>query len=126
MGGLRHFFQWFKRGLGDHDRFVLPSSVARKGDEESGPPVVLSNAMAVGLPIVSTPIGGIPRAVHDGETGILATPNDAEDLAEKIASLVDQPDRWQVLSRRARELAEERFNRTRQIEKLEALYDELL
>jgi len=120
------FFAFFKRALDEHDLFVLPSVVARNGDDESGPPVVLTNAMAVGLPIVSTPVGGIPRAIRDGDTGVLTAPNDVEDLAAKISALIDQPDRWRGLSQRARALAEDRFNLTRQIEKLEEMYDEFL
>ena len=51
-------------------------------------PVTLLEAMALGLPIVSTNVGGVPYLIEDGETGFLVAPNDANAMAEKIIELI--------------------------------------
>ena len=53
-------------------------------------PVTLLEAMALGLPIVSTNVGGIPNLIDDDETGLLVNPNDIVSMSEKILSLVDR------------------------------------
>ena len=67
------------------DLFVLPSY----GDE--GVPQGIMQAMACGLPVVSTPVGAIAEAVQDGETGILVPPRDATALAGALARLMADP-----------------------------------
>lgn len=69
------------------DLFVLPSIVAADGQME-GLPVALIEALACGLPAVSTRLSGIPELIHDGETGVLAEPADAGDLARVLARLL--------------------------------------
>jgi glycosyltransferase involved in cell wall biosynthesis len=61
-----------------------------------GIPVVLMEAMAMGLPCVTTRITGVPELIRDGIDGLLVYPSDAEGLAEALGSLVDDP----VLCRR--------------------------
>ena len=50
-------------------------------------------AMASGIPVIASRIGGLPFTVIDGVTGLLIEPGDAVDLARKIARLLDDPDR---------------------------------
>jgi colanic acid/amylovoran biosynthesis glycosyltransferase len=69
------------------DLFVLPSVVAGDGQME-GLPVALIEALACGLPAVSTRLSGIPELIRDGETGVLAEPADAADLARVLARLL--------------------------------------
>ena len=57
--------------------FVLSS-------EEEPAPQVIAQAMAAGLPVVSTSVGGIPFLVKDGQNGFLVPPGNVERLAEKI------------------------------------------
>ena len=57
-----------------------------------GLPMVVLEAMTAGVPVVSTDVEGIPEAIRDGLDGVIARPNDAEDLAQKIARIV----RWQA------------------------------
>jgi glycosyltransferase involved in cell wall biosynthesis len=66
------------------DVFVLPSLA-------EGIPVVLMEAMASGVPCVTTPVNGIPELVEHGRTGLLARPGDAESLAEQLQRLIDDP-----------------------------------
>jgi len=66
------------------DLAVLPCVVAADG-ERDGIPIFLCEAMALGVPVVSTPISGIPELVRDGDTGFLAAPGDAGALAATLA-----------------------------------------
>ena len=70
--------------------FVLPCRVAADGDRD-GIPNVLVEAMAVGTPVISTPVGAVPELVEDGVTGCLVPPENAEALAEAIRRLLPDP-----------------------------------
>ena len=72
------------------DLFVLPSIVARDGQME-GIPVGLMEALAAELPVVTTRLSGIPELVRDGETGWLAEPGDAADLARALHDALADP-----------------------------------
>ena len=65
------------------DGFVAPSVTSADGDME-GIPVVISEAMSVGLPVISTRHAGIPEVVEDGVTGILVAERDVEGLADAM------------------------------------------
>jgi colanic acid/amylovoran biosynthesis glycosyltransferase len=69
------------------DLFVLACRVGRDGDRD-GMPVAIAEAMAAGVPVVSTRIGGIEELVRDG-TGLLVPPDDPDALADAIERLVD-------------------------------------
>ena len=86
------------------DVFVLPSL------REEGLPMTLLEAMASGLPIVASRIGGTPAAVKDGETGLLVEPGNIEKLAEAITKVLDDDELRSKMGRRARRLAEEKFS----------------
>jgi colanic acid/amylovoran biosynthesis glycosyltransferase len=71
---------WYRQA----DVFVLPSFA-------EGVPVVLMEAMASGIPCVTTRITGIPELIEDGRDGLLVTPSDVSGLAAAIARLQDDP-----------------------------------
>ncbi|MGC9318099.1 MAG: glycosyltransferase [Armatimonadota bacterium] len=69
------------------DLFVLASVVASDGDRD-GLPNVLLEALALGVPAVSTRVSAIPELIKHGETGLLARPGDPKDLAEQIERML--------------------------------------
>jgi phosphatidylinositol alpha-1,6-mannosyltransferase len=70
------------------DVFVLPGRVDRSTGESEGFGTVLLEAAACGLPVVGGRIGGMGEAVEDGSTGYLVTPDDDEELRERILGLL--------------------------------------
>jgi colanic acid/amylovoran biosynthesis glycosyltransferase len=94
---------------GRHDLFVLASVVAPNGDRD-GIPVVMMEAGACGLPLVSTAVSGIPELVRHGKTGLLAPPEDARSLADAITTLAANPLLRQELGEAARALVQEEYN----------------
>jgi glycosyltransferase involved in cell wall biosynthesis/peptidoglycan/xylan/chitin deacetylase (PgdA/CDA1 family) len=78
------------------DIFVLPTYAEAM-------PVSVIEAMAAGLAIVTTPVGGIPELIDDGENGVLFPAGDVNALAACIAGLVDNAERRRELGRRARD-----------------------
>lgn len=70
-----------------------------------GMPLALMEAMAAGVPVVATSVGGIPELVQHGATGLLVGPGDAGNLAAAVDGLLDDPPWAAALGRRARERA---------------------
>jgi glycosyltransferase involved in cell wall biosynthesis len=81
--------------------FAQHSVIAANGDTE-GLPVAILEAMASGLPVVSTVHAGIPEAVEHGTTGILVAELDIRGMAEAIAALLDDPGRAETMGRAGR------------------------
>jgi colanic acid/amylovoran biosynthesis glycosyltransferase len=91
------------------DILVAPSVTGPDGDQE-GIPVVLMEALAMGLPVVSTLHSGIPELIVDGETGLLARERDAEGLAERILALISDRDLVRRLQNNGRKHVKEQFD----------------
>jgi glycosyltransferase involved in cell wall biosynthesis len=89
--------------------FALPCVVTADGDMDNLPTVIME-AMATGLPIVSTPIAGIPEMVRPDENGVLVSPLDDTELANAIDSFLTDRDRARKFGQRSRELAAEKFS----------------
>jgi len=105
--------------------FALPSQVAQDGSCE-GLPMVLNEASACGVPVVSTWHSGIPEAVINDETGFLVAEKDDVALAEKLDILLSDRDLGRKMGQQGRELVCEEFNIQKQTTKLEAIYDSLV
>ena len=65
-------------------------------------PVSVLEAFAAGLPVVTTPTGGIAQLVRDGETGVVVPPDDPQAIARAVTALLDDPARAERIARRAR------------------------
>jgi glycosyltransferase involved in cell wall biosynthesis len=101
------------------DVFVL-SSV-----NEALPNVILE-AMAAGLPVVATRVGGLPEAVVPGDTGLLVDPRDVNGLAAALGSLLDDPETRRNLGRRGRERVLEQFSFEAMVSRHEEVWARLL
>jgi len=89
-------------------------------------PLVVSEAMAAGRPLVATRAGGVPLMVRDGVTGFLTDPGDVVGLAQATLALLVQPDRCRAFGEAARAEAEQRFRLAVVVERTMALYDDLI
>jgi glycosyltransferase involved in cell wall biosynthesis len=89
-------------------------------------PISLIEAMASGLPVLATAVGGVPELVHDGVTGRLVPPDDEPALAAALATLLEDRDRRERMGAAARRLADERFALETMIEHTERLYERVL
>jgi glycosyltransferase involved in cell wall biosynthesis len=89
--------------------FALPCIVTANGDRD-GIPNVLLEAMASGVPVVATPVSGIPELIEAERDGLLVEPNSPEKLADAIDRLLKQPELGERLARAARSKIEARFS----------------
>lgn len=105
--------------LGEFDVFVL-SSIAE------GIPLTVLEAMAAGLPVVATRVGGVGEVVVDGETGVLVPPSTPEALAHALGALARDAGLRQRLGAAGHARAETRFGMRAMVAAYASLYDELL
>ncbi|HEY9879568.1 MAG TPA: glycosyltransferase [Leptolyngbyaceae cyanobacterium] len=88
---------------------VAPSVTAKDGNQE-GIPVALMEAMAMGLPVVSTYHSGIPELVEDGISGYLVPERDIEALKTRLRQLVQKPESWLTMGTAGRQKVEQEFD----------------
>jgi len=99
------------RELQHADIFTLPCIDMRgRGEHVDGIPVVLMEAMAAGLPVVSTKLSGIPEIIESDHSGVLVPPEDSESLAAAIATLARDKDLRSAMGSAARAAVSKRFN----------------
>jgi glycosyltransferase involved in cell wall biosynthesis len=91
-----------------------------------GMPISVLEAMAAGLPVVASNVGGIPEQVVDGETGLLVPPDDPAALAAALECLLDEPELRARMGAAGRRRAVELFDVARFRREHLALYDRLL
>ncbi len=89
--------------------FALPCIIGTDGNRD-GLPTVLLEAMAAGLPVVSTDVTGVPEIIDDGETGRVVAQNDPAALAAALADLLADPAQGVRLAQAARLKAEREFD----------------
>jgi colanic acid/amylovoran biosynthesis glycosyltransferase len=105
------------------DVMLAPHVTATDGDME-GIPNVLKEAMALGLPVVTTSHSGIPELVRDGESGFLAHERDVPGLARGVVALLESPARWAPVTAAARATVEQQFDIDRLNDRLVQLYQQ--
>jgi glycosyltransferase involved in cell wall biosynthesis len=101
--------------LASLDQFWLTS------DWEGTPNVVLE-AMAAGLPVIATAVGGTPEVIDDGKTGVLIAATDVGALVAASRRLLENPDDARALGERARATVVERFSISAMVAATEAVY----
>lgn len=109
--------------LGRADLFVMASVPGADGQQD-GIPIVLMEAMALGVPVVSTRLSGIPELVVDGQTGLLVAPGDAAQLAAAIRRLLDDSRLAASLAAGARLLVEKQYDLAGSVTQLSAAFSE--
>ncbi len=105
----------------DVPRLIHAFDVFALSSKTEGLPLVVPEAMAAGLPIVTTSVGGLPGVVDHGQTGLLV-PVDEAALAAALAKLASDRELAQAMGRRAREVALERYSHDRMVEAYLELY----
>ena len=101
------------------DVFCLPSFA-------EGVPVVLMEAMALGVPVVTTRVMGIPELVEDGVSGLLVAPGSRGELAGALQRLIDDAQLRAALGEAARRRVEAEHDLDRSAAQLRALFAERL
>ncbi|MEZ5599090.1 MAG: glycosyltransferase [Pseudomonadales bacterium] len=96
---------------------VLPCQVTASGDRD-GLPTVLLEAMACGVPVLSTTVAGIPEIVDDGVNGFLVAPGDTVSLASRMQQLLADPELADRFGTAARSKAEATFDVRRNVAQL--------
>ncbi len=91
-----------------------------------GTPVSLIEAMAAGVPVAATAVGGVPDVVANGETGYLVEAGDVTGMAESIIELLRHPEKASEMGQRGREAVYPRFAVQTLLANVEGLYAELL
>jgi len=122
LGGRILFTGW-RRDLG---RLYADLDVVALTSINEGTPVSLIEAMAAGVPVVATAVGGVPDVVVDGETGYLVEAGDVKGMAQAIIELLRNPEKAKEMGQRGREAVYPRFDVQTLIANVKGLYTELL
>jgi colanic acid/amylovoran biosynthesis glycosyltransferase len=85
-------------------------------------PTILLEAMALGTPVISTRVAGIPELVTEGETGLCVAPQDPHVLANAMLRLLDEAPTGLALSLRARERIEQHYDIDKNTTQLRAIF----
>ena len=101
------------------DIFALPS-------HDEALPISILEAMAEGLPVVATNVGGIPELVEDGCTGFLVQPKNVDALRTALHRLVEDSELRAQFGTQGRLSAETKFSAARMVAEIESIYDALL
>ncbi len=86
---------------------------------------VVIESMSCGRPVVGSRSGGIPEIIEDGVTGRFAEVGDQTGFAKATLDLIDDRDRWERMSRQAREAAQQRFSIKAHVSRIVEIYGEL-
>ena len=113
--GMRNVY----RALSVMDVFVLPSV-------QEGLGLSLLEALAMGLPVVASNVGGVYSVIQHEENGILVPPKDDKALAEAIARLLKNRDYAKALGERGKQTIEDKFTLDKMIDKVEKFYSRAL
>ncbi|NOX53304.1 MAG: glycosyltransferase [Planctomycetes bacterium] len=113
------------------ERWDVPELLARSGlfvssSRTEGISLTLLEAMAVGLPVVATRVGGNPEIIVDGQTGRLVPSQDPTALAKAVVDLCRHPERWPQMGQRGRRRVEQLFDIRKAVQRYQDLYCQVL
>jgi glycosyltransferase involved in cell wall biosynthesis len=116
-------FPGFRRDIPDwlraSDCAIVPSHVEPLG-------LAVMEALAAGLPVVATGVGGIPEMIQDGVTGILVAPEAPAELAAAMTYVVSNQEKVREVGLRAHAYARAHFTIERHVREIVSIYEELL
>jgi len=107
------------------DVFMLPSVTASNGDME-GQGLVLQEAQAMCIPVVSTLHNGIPEGVQDGVSGFLVPERDPDALADRLIHLIEQPRLREEMGRAGRQFMEQKYDLEKLNDRLVEIYQNVI
>jgi glycosyltransferase involved in cell wall biosynthesis len=107
------------RAFQNADVLLLPSY-------NEGLPVAILEALSYGMAVISTPVGGIAEAVHEGENGLLVRPGDIEGLAKAIETLSTQAETLVRYKQRSRQLCAQHFAHMQIFSEMDSLYRRII
>jgi colanic acid/amylovoran biosynthesis glycosyltransferase len=116
---------WVRDRLCNSDIFVLACVVTEEG-ERDGIPVALMEALAMGVPVITTPVSGIPELIHHEETGLLVPERDPNSLANAILSLAKNPVLCKKLATNGRQLIESEYDISKNACRLVELFNKMI
>jgi len=116
----------FQKNAADVARYYEAADVYVHATRADTFPTTILEAMACGLPVVATGIGGIPEQVVDGKTGYLVPQGDADSLASRLQALLDDPGLRSSMSRASVRRATSCFSLGRSVDQYLELYEEML
>jgi L-malate glycosyltransferase len=105
--------------LESSDVFLIPSQSESFG-------LAALEAMACGLPVVSSSVGGLPELVKHNETGYIAEIGDINRMAKYVIELLTNEKKYELFSKKARERAVNKFDKTKIVPKYEEYYQKIL
>jgi colanic acid/amylovoran biosynthesis glycosyltransferase len=105
--------------------FVAPSVTAADGNQDA-PVNTLKEAMAMGLPVISTIHGGIPELVQDGVSGFLVKERDADGIAQKLTYLIQHSENWEKMGKAGRARVEDKYDMNKLNDELVEIYQQML
>jgi len=108
------------------DHFYGAIDIFCLSSDSEGMPLTLLEALASGVPVVSTEVGGIPEIIESGKTGYLVPKGSADSLARRIVELLQNPSKAAELALNGRKMVHERFPAEKMITATEAVYEEVL
>jgi glycosyltransferase involved in cell wall biosynthesis len=108
--GWRESVRFAEFGPGDYTYLAAADVVVHPSVLPDSYPNAVREAMVLGKPVIGTRVGGIPRLVADGETGLLVEPDDAPALAGALKSLLDSPERRARMGEAALRFAAEKLD----------------
>ena len=109
----------------DKIRLLAEATVYALPSYNEGMPVSVLEAMAAGLPVISTPVAGIPEIVRDGSEGLLVPPGAPDKLAAAIILLLRDPEVAKMMGEHAMCRIDSRFVASTELLRLERLYQRL-
>lgn len=104
--------------------FMAPCVTSQTGDQDA-PVNTLKEAMAMGLPVVSTWHGGIPELVEDGVSGFLVPERDIDAIADRLSHLINHPEKWSAMGKAGRDQVEAHYDMNTLNDELVKIYQSL-